>query len=116
MKRVLGVTPAARRSSRVLGSVLAVQAGSRQARRVTPSVIAALVLVLCLSAGLMPGSGSAAGLAGCTVRVHAGESIQAAIDRASPGDTVCVGPGTYHENLRIAKDHITLQGAGVGAT
>jgi len=29
---------------------------------------------------------------------------------------VCVGPGTYHENLLIAKDGITLQGAGPGIT
>ena len=29
---------------------------------------------------------------------------------------MCVGPGTYRENLLIAKDGITLKGAGPGAT
>jgi hypothetical protein len=44
--------------------------------------------------------------------VVAGQSIQDAIDGAATGATVCVGPGTYHENLLIAKDGITLEGAG----
>jgi Right handed beta helix region len=48
----------------------------------------------------------------CTVEVVAGQSIQAAINNTPSGGTVCVGPGTYHENLLIAKDGIKLQGAG----
>jgi parallel beta-helix repeat protein len=48
--------------------------------------------------------------------VVAGQSIQAAIDAAPTGATVCVGPGIYRENLLIAKDGITLKGAGPGAT
>jgi hypothetical protein len=52
----------------------------------------------------------------CTIQVVAGQSIQAAIDGAATGATVCVGPGTYRENLLIAKDGITLKGAGPGAT
>jgi hypothetical protein len=52
----------------------------------------------------------------CTVQVVAGQSIQDAIDGAATGATVCVGPGTYRENLLIAKDGITLEGAGPGIT
>src|SRR5580765_3980574 len=48
----------------------------------------------------------------CTVQVVAGQSIQNAIDGAPTGATVCVGPGTYRENLLIKKDGITLMGAG----
>jgi nitrous oxidase accessory protein NosD len=44
--------------------------------------------------------------------VHAGESIQAAIDAASPGDTIIVAPGVYEENLSITKDGITILGNG----
>jgi hypothetical protein len=48
----------------------------------------------------------------CTVHVVAPHSIQAAIDAAPTGATVCVGPGTYQENLLIKKNGITLKGAG----
>src|SRR5690349_20034502 len=52
----------------------------------------------------------------CTAQVAAGQSIQVAIDGAATGVTVCVVPGTYQENLLIAKDGITLKGAGAGIT
>ena len=46
--------------------------------------------------------------------VTPGESIQAAIDECSPGDTVRIAPGEFRENLTITTDDITLQGAGAG--
>ncbi len=44
--------------------------------------------------------------------VHSGQSIQAAIDAAGPGDTIIVRPGVYHENLSITTDGITIIGNG----
>ncbi len=44
--------------------------------------------------------------------VHPGESIQAAIDSARPGDTIRLAPGTYYESITIATDGVTLVGAG----
>src|SRR5215475_6915978 len=46
--------------------------------------------------------------------VNFDQSIQAAIDAASPGDTILVGPGTYNESVTINKSiHlISLDGAG----
>lgn len=48
-----------------------------------------------------------------TVRVvHPGQSIQAALNAARPGDTVVVRRGTYRENVEILTDRITLIGQG----
>lgn len=47
--------------------------------------------------------------------VSPGQSIQAAIDAASPGDIILVNPGTYHENVILYKN-VVLQGSGAGAS
>jgi cytochrome c peroxidase len=45
-----------------------------------------------------------------TVRVKAGESIQAALDKAIPGDIIEVEPGIYKEELKCDTKNITLRG------
>ncbi len=67
---------------------------------------------LALALALAGGSTAAAK----TVVVHAGESIQAAIDAAPAGTTIRVEPGTYHEAgdsraITVTKDGIRLVGA-----
>lgn len=62
-------------------------------------------------AGLGIGSTPAAAAGHHTFTVWPGHSIQAAIDKADPGDTIIVEPGTYHQSLLITTDGITLRGA-----
>jgi hypothetical protein len=47
-----------------------------------------------------------------TIVVRPGESIQAAINRASPGDTIVVRAGVYREGVRVTKNNLTLRGVG----
>ncbi|MDX3073131.1 nitrous oxide reductase family maturation protein NosD [Streptomyces sp. NPDC088354] len=44
--------------------------------------------------------------------VRPGESIQAAVDRAKPGDIIEIAPGTYPGSVSITKPRLTLLGAG----
>ncbi|HLE30123.1 MAG TPA: parallel beta-helix domain-containing protein [Anaerolineales bacterium] len=52
--------------------------------------------------------------AGQVVSVQAGESIQAAVDRAQPGDTIRVMPGVYNEEVLVSAESITLEGVVQG--
>src|SRR5690348_13532315 len=56
---------------------------------------------------------SAAPAGAADVSVGPGESIQAAVDAASPGDTITVS-GRHRENVVITKDRITLRGVRKG--
>ncbi|WOH37724.1 parallel beta-helix domain-containing protein [Thalassotalea fonticola] len=42
--------------------------------------------------------------------VNDGESIMAAVKAASPGDTIQVMPGTYHETVYVDKENISIVG------
>lgn len=65
--------------------------------------LTALLLLL-----LLPGLSGAVFAA--THKVRKGDSIQAAVVLAKPGDTIEVWPGVYKETVYIDKDDITLQG------
>lgn len=49
------------------------------------------------------------------ITVQPGESIQAAVDSAPEGAVICLAPGTWQEDLAIAKS-LTLRGSGVDKT
>ena len=49
---------------------------------------------------------------GTTIVVSPGQSIQAAVNRARPGDTVLVRAGVYQQSVQIRTDGITLRGSG----
>ncbi len=65
---------------------------------------------LLVALAVMVGAAADPALAGQKV-VGPGDSIQAAVDKAKPGDTIVV-LGTHRENVAIATDGITLHGVG----
>ncbi|HEY1003570.1 MAG TPA: hypothetical protein VGD83_28405, partial [Streptosporangiaceae bacterium] len=73
-----------------------------------------LTMVACaagLAIGLSAGIASSA-QASSAIVVGPGQSIQAAINAARPGDTVFVRPGVYHQSVQIRTNGITLRGSG----
>ena len=64
-----------------------------------------------LAIGLSAGIASSA-QASSLIVVGPGQSIQAAINAARPGETVFVEPGVYHQSVQIRKNGITLRGSG----
>jgi parallel beta-helix repeat protein len=69
-------------------------------------------LLLAVLVGAVGALAATAGPAGAaTIVVNPGQSIQAAVDAANPGDTVLVRPGTYYQEVVIQTDRIKLQGS-----
>lgn len=66
------------------------------------------LLLLVVIGAMLPGTASAFTW---TVPTHF-NTIQGAIDHASSGDKIRIGPGTYRENLAINGKRITLEPAG----
>ena len=71
-----------------------------------------LLMVLTLMIVVAP---SQSAQAYATWYVNPGESIQAAVNSASPGDTIIVAAGTYNENVTVNKS-LTLKGANAGVS
>ena len=67
-----------------------------------------LTCVVLAAAGVLLGLPVLAGAA--TIEVGPGQSIQAAVDAASPGDTILVKAGTYKETVVVTKSDLTIQG------
>jgi parallel beta-helix repeat protein len=47
-----------------------------------------------------------------SIDVFPGDSIQAAVNKANPGDTIVVHPGVYHESVVVKKNGLDIQGSG----
>ncbi|WAP59028.1 right-handed parallel beta-helix repeat-containing protein [Streptomyces sp. S465] len=81
--------------------------------------LAGLTAVLVIELAQLPGAHAAPAAptapvdqAGTVHVVAPGQSIQAAVDAAEPGDTIEIQPGVYRENIQITTDRLTLHGAG----
>ncbi|KAJ9664120.1 hypothetical protein H2201_005360 [Coniosporium apollinis] len=74
--------------------------------------VAYFALILATVCVTLVGLVSAASAHGGTIRVRAGQPIQAAIDAARRGDRILVETGTYAEQLTIETDGIALVGLG----
>ena len=69
-------------------------------------IVFVAVAIAALTVGLPASARSA------THVVHPGQSIQAAVDAASPGDTVVVKTGEYYESVTIHTNGLTLKAQG----
>ncbi|MET9502896.1 right-handed parallel beta-helix repeat-containing protein [Streptomyces sp. NPDC006622] len=73
------------------------------------------VYLACTAAVVGTSLGAAPASAGHPTHVvHAGQSIQKAVDAAAPGDTVLVTPGIYRESVTVTTPGLTLRGVGRG--
>lgn len=75
-----------------------------------------MTLVAAALAGLLTMLLSSGTAAADVINVSPGESIQAAIDKADPYDTIKIAPGTYNESVLIKTNGIQLVGSGRKST
>ena len=73
--------------------------------------------VASIAVGVLPSSmlmvGAAAPVQAASSQiVSPGESIQQAVDRAHPGDTILLAPGTYRGSVVVTVPDLTIRGAG----
>ena len=89
--------------------------------RVSAPIVAALVVLGALAIVTLATSGNALAkeVASCSVTVHkenkANDAIQTEIN-TYPGGTICIGAGTFPEQLTISASGTVLKGAGAGKT
>jgi hypothetical protein len=83
----------------------------RSARLFGVSVAAALIASV-----LFVGPAMAGNRGDDTITVPKGGDIQGAVNRAEPGDTIVVGPGSYEGPVFITTNRITIVGAGANET
>lgn len=72
------------------------------------SVVGALVAAGGLGAAAVPAN------AASTIVVGPGQSIQHAVDRAHPGDTILIKPGHYQQSVLVNKNNLRIKGSGAG--
>lgn len=72
--------------------------------------LAGLTAALAIELTQLPGAHAAPAPTVHTVKP--GQSIQAAVKAARPGDTIQLRAGVYRENVQITKDRLTLRGVG----
>jgi hypothetical protein len=83
--------------------------------RIIKGVVLSLGMATALTGGAAATSfGTAGDSAARTIVVHPGQSIQAAVDRADPGDTVLIRPGHYRQSVLVAKNNLRIRGSGTG--
>jgi len=77
-----------------------------------PSSTVALVAAASLTTVMAAGTPAIAGSHDNVRVVHPGQSIQAAVDKSTPGGTVVVKEGTYHQAVVIQTNGLTLRAVG----